>query len=127
MKPFDLKEYLQNPNKKIVTRFGSLVRILCTDRRDDSFTESPIVALVPNLDGGEDAIYYKENGICYESMNHDLDLFFATEKRDGWINIYADSAGRAGSYIYRTQKEAISVGKGNPNYVATVKIEWEEE
>lgn len=32
MKPFSLKEYLKNPNKKVVTRDREEVRIICTDR-----------------------------------------------------------------------------------------------
>ena len=45
MKPFNLEEYLANPNRKIVTRDGRNVRIICTDRKDSDF---PIVALVKN-------------------------------------------------------------------------------
>ena len=35
MKQFDLKEYLKGPNKKVVTRDGRNVRIICTDRREE--------------------------------------------------------------------------------------------
>ena len=43
MKPFNLEEYLKNPDKKVVTRDGRNVRIICTDRRDSVY---PIVVLI---------------------------------------------------------------------------------
>lgn len=42
MKEFSLEEYLKNPNRKIVTRDGRDVRIICTDRRGG---DHPILAL----------------------------------------------------------------------------------
>lgn len=33
MKRFNLDEYLDNPNRKVVTRNGKSVRIKCTDRK----------------------------------------------------------------------------------------------
>lgn len=33
MRQFDLDEYLKNPNRKVVTRDGRSVRIVCTDMR----------------------------------------------------------------------------------------------
>ena len=41
MKPFNLKEYLVNPLRKIVTRDGRPVRILCTDVKG----HCPVLAL----------------------------------------------------------------------------------
>ena len=43
MKQFNLEEYLKNPSRKVVTRDGRNVRIICTDKRGTNF---PIVALV---------------------------------------------------------------------------------
>ena len=43
MKRFSLEEYLKNPSKKVVTRMGRKVRIICTDREDSIY---PVVALV---------------------------------------------------------------------------------
>ena len=42
MKQFNLDEYLQNPSRKVVTRDGRKVRIVCTDKKG----ACPIVALV---------------------------------------------------------------------------------
>ena len=41
MRPFNLKEYLKNPNRKVVTRAGKDVRIVCIDKTLD---DHPIVA-----------------------------------------------------------------------------------
>ena len=43
MEEFSLGKYLKNPNRKIVTRDGKSVRIVCTDRECMDF---PVVALV---------------------------------------------------------------------------------
>lgn len=45
MKQFSLEEYLANPAKKVVTRSGKDVRILCTDAKGDF----PIIALIDEL------------------------------------------------------------------------------
>ena len=47
MKQFSLKEYLANPSRKVVTRDGKNVRILCTDRKLDS---KEVVGLTMNND-----------------------------------------------------------------------------
>lgn len=46
MKPFNLKEYLEHPDWKVVTREGEPVRILCTDLDDDDY---PVAAVVGNF------------------------------------------------------------------------------
>lgn len=46
MEQFSLDEHLKNPDRKIVTRDGHLVRIICTDRNDPNPPQHPIVALV---------------------------------------------------------------------------------
>ena len=47
MKPFSLEEHLKNPSKKVVTRDGRNVRIICTDR---VAKEYKLVALVMKND-----------------------------------------------------------------------------
>ena len=42
MKQFSLEEFKKNPNRKVVTRDGKQVRIICTD----ADRKNPIVALV---------------------------------------------------------------------------------
>ena len=48
MKPFNLKEYLKNPSRKVVTRDGRKVtKVLCTNAKG----RFPIVALVESFNG----------------------------------------------------------------------------
>ena len=86
MKQFSLEEYLANPSRKVVTRDGRDVKIICTDRV--SKKGYPLVALVMN-DGHEHVHTYNVYGQYYTGgTNHDLDLFFASEKHEEWINLY---------------------------------------
>ena len=43
MKQFNLDEYLKNPSRKVVTRDGKNVRIVCTDKKGNDY---PVVALI---------------------------------------------------------------------------------
>ena len=123
MKQFDLKEYLANPSRKVVTREGRGVRIICTDAK---LAFCPIIALIEG-DGGksEYLINYKEDGIpvgFHEAYNT---LFFAPEKHEGWVNVYEEGTNRyLEGCIYITKEEAKRMrGYG---YITTIKIEWEE-
>ena len=124
MKPFNLEEYLANPSKKIVTREGKDARIICTDRRVSGF---PIVALVAKEPKAEEtARYYTKDGKFYTSFPCGFDLFFATEKREGWVNVYKSESDRyLGTSIWQTEEEA-KKWIGVADYVTTIKIEWEE-
>ena len=75
MKPFSLEEYLANPSKKVVTRYGLPVRILATDLADADF---PIAAAIEN----RYPVAYTSRGRKNYELKHDddIDLFFATEK-----------------------------------------------
>lgn len=42
MEQFNLKKYLKNPNRKIVTRDGRSMRIVCTDMIGTSY---PVIAV----------------------------------------------------------------------------------
>ena len=81
MKAFNLEEYLKNPSRKVVTRDGRKVRILCTDAK----TEYPVIALVERSSGAyEEAISYTRGGhyLSYESSRVN-DLFFAPKSTKG--------------------------------------------
>ena len=119
MKQFNLEEYLANPSKKVVTGEGRDVRIICTDRV--SKKGYPLVALVRD-DGHELVHTYNMYGQFYTGdTNRYLDLFFATERKEGWINIYPDSS--IGG-IYTSEEEARNAA--SPSCISTIKIEWEE-
>lgn len=123
MKQFNLDEYLANPSKRVVTRDGRDVRIICTDRVSEK--GYPLVALVMK-DGHELVHTYNRYGHFYTGdTNHDFDLFFAPEKHEGWINIYKTRGYcYGGSVIYPTEVAAKTAA--DPDPIATVKIEWEE-
>ncbi len=132
MKAFNLKEYLKNPEKRVITRDGRGVRIRCTDRRG---CDCPIVALVETSTGkAENILSYRENGKWSPAggpvVESNLDLFFAPEKHEGWINIFKSSndiAFLGQSRIFASKEDAKKDGKDCECYVATVKVEWEEE
>ena len=124
MRPFNLEEYFKNPNRELVTRDGREVRIICTDRKDADY---PIVALISNKFGdGESAMYYTEEGKSDTDSTSSLDLFFATKKREGWINICSNLTEKdayCGKMIHPTKADAKCFAN---NAIATIKIEWEE-
>ena len=55
-----------------------------------------------------------------------FDLFFDTEKHEGWVNVYMNCNECNLGALYSSKKDALEVAKVNDNYLATVKIEWEE-
>lgn len=125
MKQFSLEEYLKNPNRKVITRNGRNVRIVCTDKKGDSY---PILALCPMNDGGERLSSYLPNGKEYLNSDSYRDLFFAPEKHEGWVNVYK---GNAYYYlddteIYSSESEAKKYIVKDCGYVNTIKIEWED-
>ena len=123
MKQFDLKEYLANPSRKVVTRAGTSVRILCTDKRD----LTPVVALITDETGREYMAEYNVLGrYCDCEVDTSFDLFFAPEKHEGWVNVSREEYGYEGGLIYDSKEEAEKIAKVNKCCVATIKIEWEE-
>ena len=123
MKQFNLEEYLKNPGRKIVTRDGKDVRIICTDRMHLFNNERyPIIALVKKSDGSEMVASFKDDGQAVDKEN--LDLFF--ENKKGWINVSsADGEVFYAGSIYPTKEEAVASHSG-VGLVDTIQIEWEE-
>ena len=125
MKQFNLEEYLENPSKKVVTRMGRKVRIICTDREDSIY---PIIALIKD-DKRESEILvpYTKDGIPSEYNEAYYTLFFAPEKKSAWINLYKmNSIISPGPRAYDTKEEAESAAGDKSYYISTIKIEWEE-
>ena len=118
MRRFNLDEYLKNPSKEVVTRDGKTVRILCTD----ADVGRPIVALVRTRHS-EQLVTYDKNGV---GLTYALDLFFATVKKRGWVEVYESQDGKKfpGGTIYTTKEEAEK--KAASSRLAIAKIEWEE-
>ena len=124
MKPFSLEEYLKNPSRMIVTRDGRKVtRVLCTDAKG----LFPVAVLVESLDGiSVIAKSYTSDGHYHVNGESQSDLYFATEKQEGWINVYLDAEddGYVGTCIFKSKEEAENSGKIWRGYVTTLKIEW---
>ena len=121
MKQFNLQEFQKNPSRKVVTRDGRPVRILCTD----AVGEYPIVAIVKN-ENKEIADNFTKDGRLYKDSKDDRDLFFAPEKKEGYINLFKQTTGLNTGFVFNTKEEAEKSAKCIPNYITTVKIEWEE-
>ena len=123
MKPFNLEEYLANPSKKIMTREGKPARIICSDAK---FEKYPLVALITKKDGQEFIAIFDTLGKYHCKHYSYLDLFFAPEKHEGWVNVYKSGfSWSLGTNIWPTEEEA-KEWIGAADYVTTIKIEWEE-
>ena len=121
MKPFNLEEYLKNPSRKVVTRNGRKVRIICTNRRSETY---PIVSLI-ETEYGEETCWHAKNGKYVRGQESNNDLFFAPEKHEGWGVICGSFL--AGE-IFTAKEEAEEFVKRaqSKDFVAIAKIEWEE-
>lgn len=122
--PFDLCKYI-NEKRKLCTRSGKSVRILCTDLKNDMYK---IVAAVSYTEG-EFARMYTETGfIRKDEYETDDDLMMLPIKKEGWVNIYKTSLVEGcrivNKKIYPTEEEALKRKGGN--CIDTIKIKWEE-
>ena len=123
MKQFNLDEYLANPTKKLTTRDGRPVRIICTDAK---YYDYPIIALI-EWEKVEEACDYTKDGYLNDGHITDYDLFFAPEKHEGWANIYlCDGEYSLDDVIYSSRIDAEESGKKFEDYLTTIQIEWEE-
>ena len=65
------------------------------------------------------------SGKLSNTIDYTTDLFMATTKKEGWINVYnVHSLDVTGRNIYPTEEAALA-NKGF-DCIATIKIEWEE-
>lgn len=125
MEQFSLEKYLANPSRKVVTRDGCPVRILCTDKK--SYNEQ-IVGLIMGDNGMEFISTWTQQGKSFFNSDTPNDLFFAPKKHEGWINIYRneDEDYYKGMVIFSSKEDAIEKGRRFSDYITTTKIEWEE-
>ena len=124
MKPFNIKEYNDNPSRKVITRDGRPVRILCTSAR----RTYPVVALIEDKDNKEDLLYvYLPDGTTC-GITKQNDLFFAPIKKVIWGNLYSTQLGTTFSGdFYKTEEAALKEkAKDFSKYITTFKVEWEE-
>ena len=119
MKQFDLQEYLKNPSRKVVTRDGRNVRIICTNY--DSF--SPIIA---EIEGENVSHSFRTDG-KYVDGDSPKDLFFAPIKEKGWVSVYNNGiVNYIGNDIFKTREEAEENGKKSSFFINVSEIEWNE-
>lgn len=78
MEQFNLEKYLENPSRKVVTRDGRSVRIICTD----IIGHFPIVAAIKLEVGNEFIKEYDLRGRACLSNEDCCDLFFADEEEE---------------------------------------------
>lgn len=79
MKQFSLEEYLKNPSRKVVTRDGESVRIICTDVK----SKFSIVGIVYDKEQEMESVeIFLKNGKFLPVGDTSFDLFFATENKD---------------------------------------------
>ena len=122
MKPFNLEEYLKNPERKIVTREGYPATIVSTTFHQENY---PVVAEVCFSSYDKKQSYsFTANGLFLDSSEDSRDLFFAPEKHEGWVNIYPGPF--TGVVVYKTEEDAKHCANANAKVIATIKIEWEE-
>ena len=125
MKQFNLEEYLKDPSRKVVTRDGRPVRIICTDRK--GLDVKPIVALItlPNCD--EIVKCFWADGIDTAGSEDKNDLFFAPTKHEGWMNLYKKGLGLViGDLVRDSEEKSKKIADRDEDYITTIKVEWEE-
>ena len=122
MKRFNLAEYLENPDRRIVTRKGIDAKIICTDGSNKTY---PIFALIQNGEG-KDVLSFTNEGMNTEGYESSFDLFFAPEKKEGWVNLFKINSTITTGEVYNTKEEAKSSVINSAIYISTVKVEWEE-
>ena len=127
MKPFNLEEYLNNPSKKVVTRDGRAVKIYCTD-----YIDKCSLFVVGKIEGNAYSYSFRKDGRFVDHKETDNDLFFASEKHEGWINIFrGKDSPFTGNIIFASKEEAEESGRHccgftKDLYMTSAKIEWEE-
>ena len=124
MKPFSIKEHLEHPEWKVVTREGKPVQILRTDLDDNDY---PVAAATKNWHVDK----YTTGGLFNAGRETKYDLFFASEKHEGWVIIsklpFTDSF-EIFPEIFATKEEAVRVWEDSPRIKCSIiKIEWEVE
>lgn len=80
MRPFNLKEYIKNPNIPILTRAGRHVRIICTDMKngDNTFKDRSVVALIEEYCDRELIVCVKPNGRYSENNDCEFDFILCS-------------------------------------------------
>ena len=121
LKPFSLEA--AKSGKPVCTRDGRKARIIAVGLNNKTY---PLAAVIEN-NGEENEVHnYTSDGLATYGTLNDADLMMFPEKKGGWVNVYKECDGeRVERFVYKTEKEAFDNAEPD-NYIATVKIEWEE-
>ena len=122
MIPFSLEKYLANPARQIITRDCKPARIICTNVKG----KYPIIALVDEGNDVEYAYKYTKDGLYASSTTNSRDLFFVSEKKKCWVNVYMEKDGthtRVGA-VYNSKEEALE-HMSIHEYIGTVSFDLE--
>ena len=126
MKQFSLEEFKKNPNRKVVTRDGRPVRIICTDAKG----KYPVIGLALNKEEVEVPENYTENGYYLTNDRCDDDIFFEPEKKEGYINLYRSKlfSGMFQTSVHVLSKDVAEreAAEYPDDFIATAKVTWEE-
>ena len=121
MEPFNIKEFTENPTRKVVTRNGEPVRIQCTNIG----LEQGIAGVIQTEDVNIVTSWYK-NGKWKIATESGYDLFFAPTGTDiGYINIFNFGNGmEVYGKIYTSKEEAKNSAYPDSFYIKTIKIKY---
>jgi hypothetical protein len=97
MKKFDLEAALAGAS--VVTRRGDKVLQIAY------FSVPSLFPVMAAVEGMEDVASFMVNGRYIKSRESDTDLFMATEKKQGFINIYPPNVPSLGNYITAYDQE----------------------
>lgn len=118
MKAFNLEEALAG--KPVITRMN--VKVTDIHYFESAVYDSHRLRYVVN---GYLCVAKANGRYDNDSNDSPFDLFMASEKKEGWINIYSNQIewGLI-CYIYTTEERANK--NAADNRIACIKIEWEE-
>lgn len=120
MNKFDLQKALAG--EPVVTRDGREVTQVT------SFNAKSAFCLAAVVDGAIVKFTWNGKHSLSSESNHDLFMVAKTVKKEGWVNLYKGFDGKypvTGSTIFDTEDDAIN--QRSARFIATVKMEWEEE
>ena len=123
MKPFNLE--LAKQGHPVCTRDGRPARIVCFDRKGIKYERPyPILVLVDGEEQEEAIACYEDGSSAYGAQTDDL--FMASEKKAGWVNIYDEGSDHftTGNNIYDSEQEAVDADVAEQR-IDTIQIEFE--
>lgn len=122
---FLYQDYLENPNKTIVTRAGNSVHIVHVE--EDANTGGKSIVGIVEETTGKVAKIYDDHGRISASSESDYDLFFEAVEKSGYVNLYRNESGEIFSVYYGNQATSQeAANKGKYAFLVALPIVWEE-